>query len=69
MYFTTLCSSETLQLPHEKQSMFYLVGIVGAGDQQENPGERVLGWIGNLPGLGAWMKRAKKKEIINFFFF
>lgn len=40
----------------------YLIGVVGAGDQQEDPGEGVLGWIGNLPGLGAWMKVTKDTE-------
>lgn len=40
----------------------YLIGVVGAGDQQEDPGEGVLGWIGNLPGLRAWVKVAKKKH-------
>lgn len=39
----------------------YLVGIVGTGDQQEDPGEGVLGWIGDLPGLRAWMKRRAYK--------
>ena len=34
--------------------MCYLVGVVGAGDQQEDPGEGVLGWIWNLPGFRAW---------------
>lgn len=40
----------------------YLVGVVGAGHQQEDPGEGVLGWIGNLPGLRAWMKVTKEGE-------
>lgn len=35
--------------------MCYLIGVVGAGHQQEDPGEGVLGWIWNLPGLRAWM--------------
>lgn len=34
----------------------YLIGVIGAGDQQEDPGEWILGWIRDLPGLGAWMK-------------
>lgn len=37
----------------------YLIGVVGAGDQQEDPGEGVLGWIGYLPGLRPLMKKKK----------
>lgn len=40
----------------------YLIGVVGAGDQQKDPGEGVLGWIGNLPDLRACMKAAKARE-------
>ncbi len=43
----------------------HLIGVVGAGDQQEDPGEGVLGGVGNLPGLGAWMKVEKE----NYFLF
>lgn len=37
-----------------------LVGVVGAGDQQEDPGEGVLGGVGDLPGLRArWAEIAQ----------
>lgn len=45
----------------------YLIGVIGAGDQQENPGEGVLGWVGDLPGLRAWMKNEKSYQILLFF--
>lgn len=37
----------------------YLIGVVWTGDQQEDPGEGVLGGVGNLPGLGAWEQDGK----------
>lgn len=40
-----------------------LIGVVGAGDQQEDPGEGVLGWIWNLPGLGAWWTEVPKSNV------
>lgn len=52
---------------HLMNRTYYLIGVVGAGDQQEDPGEGVLGWIGNLPGLRAWVKVAKKKKNVFLF--
>lgn len=39
----------------------YLIGIVGAGHQQEKPREGVLSGIGDLPGLGPWQQDGKGK--------
>lgn len=38
----------------------YLIGVIGAGDQKEDPGEGVFGWVGDFPGLRAWIKKEKK---------
>lgn len=45
----------------------YFIGVVGAGNQQEDPGERILGGIGNLPGLGALVKREEKDGMSKLF--
>lgn len=50
-------------------SLSYLVGVVGAGDQQEDPGEGVLGWIGNLPGLRPLReaKESRRQTCVSYF--
>lgn len=47
---------------HLMNKKCYLIGVVWAGDQQEDPCEGVLGWIGDLPGLRAWVKVTKERE-------
>lgn len=41
----------------------YLVCVVWTGDQQEDPGEGVLGGIGDLSGFRTWVKGHKRKQI------
>lgn len=56
---TTFCFEYTdvehlssIQIQKNKKSRTcYLIGVVGTGDEEEDPGEGILGWIGNLPGL------------------
>lgn len=47
----------------EAQPGAQLVGVVGAGDQHEDPGEGVLGGIGNLPGLRAWWTEVPQSDV------
>lgn len=54
---------KTLSHQSEAKPGAQLIGVVGAGDQQENPGEGVLGWIGNLPGLGTWRTEVPESNV------
>lgn len=45
----------------------YLIGVIGAGDQKEDPGERVFGWVGDLPGLRACIKKEIENTFSNLF--
>lgn len=42
---------ETLGHQGEAKPGAQLIGVVGTGDQEKDPGEGVLGRIGNLPGF------------------
>lgn len=42
-----------------QRSARYLVGVVGTGHQQEDPGEGVLGGVGDLSGFRTWVKIVK----------
>lgn len=43
----------------------YLICIVWTGHQQEDPGEGVLGGVGDLPGFRAWVKIVKERKYKN----
>lgn len=50
------------QLP---QNICYLVRIVGTGHQQEDPGEGVLGGVGDLSGFRTWVKIVQESKCEN----
>lgn len=54
---------QTLGHEGETKPGAQLIGVVGTGDQQKDPGEGVLGWIGNLPGLRAWWTKVPKSNV------